>query len=274
MKNQLIIFSKNRACQLHLLLESIVKCSTDLFNNITVLYKSDSGYESGYELLKKRFKWVNFKLEENFRKDTLELINYKCEYTTFLVDDVVFFDKHNSTISDITEYMNTKDVLCFSLRVGTNSTYSHPANVHYKMGEYETNGKFIHFNFREQKGDLSYPLSVDGHIFKTTTIKDLVSNTMFHNPNTLESNLQQYMRGNLPSNIMASFIHSKMVSVPVNLVNDTFKNRHGLKFYISEEELNNRYLGGEVISYYDLDFYEINGPHKELEYKFAVYDLT
>ena len=82
------------------------------------------------------------------------------------------------------------------------------------------------------------------------------------------------MRGNLPSNIMASFIHSKMVSVPVNLVNDTFKNRHGLEFYISEEELNNRYLGGEVISYYDLDFDEINGPHKELEYKFAVYDLT
>jgi len=271
MDNQLIIFSKNRACQLHLLLDSIYERSGHIFDSITILYKADAKYENGYELLKKylnRQRGIKFKREENFRNDTLALIDDKYECTTFLVDDVVFFDDIKSNIENIINYMNEKNVLCFSLRVGLNSTYSHPANTHYEMGEYEVNGGLINFNFRKQKGDLGYPLSVDGHIFKTSMVKDLMTKTSFYNPNTLEANLQQYLRIGLPSDIMASFTHSKMVSVPVNLVNDTFNNRHGIEFYISEENLNEKYLNGEVISYFDLEFGNINGPHKELEYKF------
>ena len=272
MDNQLIIFSKNRACQLHLLLESIYECSFDMFDSITVLYKADGEYQVGYDLLIERFcGWVNFKKEETFVVDTLALISDDYEYTTFLVDDVVFFEKIDTNLEDVINYTNDKLALCFSLRIGLNSTYSHPANMHYKIGDHEVNGDLMNLNFNLQKGDLGYPLSVDGHIFKTSTIKRLISKTAFNNPNTLEANLQQYMRFGLPSNIMCSFAQSKMVSVPVNLVNNTYNNRHGIEFYISEKELNVSYLNNNVISYSDLDFSGINGPHKELEYKFKEY---
>ena len=53
MKNQLIIFSKNRASQLHLLLESVEKNSNSLFDVIKVVYLfTNKDYESGYTELK------------------------------------------------------------------------------------------------------------------------------------------------------------------------------------------------------------------------------
>ncbi len=270
MHNQLIIFSKNRACQLHLLLESINKNSKGIFNNITVLYKADGKYIDGYNLLKERFGDYNiiFKEESNFRNDTIKLISDKFTYTTFLVDDTVFFDKCLINFTEIDNFISKNNLICFSLRLGLNSVYSHPANLHYEIGEYKSTNNFISFDFTKQRGDLAYPLSVDGHIFKTSEIKDMITRTIFKNPNTLEANLQQQIRIGLPSNLFGSFKHSKLVGIPVNLVNDTFNNRHGLEFYISELELNNRYLDGEIIDLLAMDFTNINGPHKEIKYEF------
>lgn len=270
MNNQLIIFSKNRACQLQLLLDSLNERSKDIFDTISVIYKADGKYIDGYNLLKERFSKTSivFKEESNFRNDTIRLINDNYKYTTFLVDDIVFFENNDTQFSEIENFMMDKKLLCFSLRLGLNSKYSHPANQHYEIGEYESNGNFISFDFTKQIGDLGYPLSVDGHIFNTDEIKDMVTKTMFTNPNTLEANLQQYIRIGLPSNMIGSFTNSKLVGVPVNLVNETFKNRHGLEHYISEEELNNRYLNGEIIDLSSMDFSNINGPHKEIKYEF------
>ena len=68
--------------------------------------------------------------------------------------------------------------------------------------------------------------------------------------------------------LMISFETSKLVSIPANLVNDSFKNRHGIQYYFSEKELNDRFLNNETIDLASMDFTNINGPHKEIEYKF------
>jgi hypothetical protein len=74
-------------------------------------------------------------------------------------------------------------------------------------------------------------------------------------------------RNSIPK-IVKCFNESKLVSIPVNLVNDTFSNRHGLQFGISEKELNNRFMSGEIIDLNSMDFSNINGPHKEIKYEF------
>ena len=67
MKNQLIIFSKNRACQLHLLLESIEKNSNSLFDVVKVVYLfTNKDYENGYIRLINNFKNVDFTIETSF----------------------------------------------------------------------------------------------------------------------------------------------------------------------------------------------------------------
>ena len=71
-----IIFSFDRACQLHLLLESIEKNAKNTFN-INILYKfSNDEFKKGYELLKSKFININFIEEKNneFKKQTLDLM--------------------------------------------------------------------------------------------------------------------------------------------------------------------------------------------------------
>lgn len=268
-KNQLIIFSKNRACQLNLLLDSIKKNAPSLFDKINVLYKSDNDdYSAGYDKVISDYKGVNFLKENDFRKDLFKLIDDNIEATTFMVDDAVIFKQILARKIDIIKQV-VENFLIFSLRLGENCNYSHPANLHYTLGEHEINGEYLIFDYtKQQAGDFRYPLSTDGHIFNTKLIKDLLIEIPFVNPNTLEAYLQRFVLTNSIPKTMICFRESKLVSVPVNLVNDTFKNRHGLQFGISEKELNDKFLNNETIDLKSMDFNFINGPHKEIKYIF------
>lgn len=267
-KNQVIIFSKNRACQLNLLLDSLNNNAPLLFDKIHVLYKAESDYDLGYEKLKKRRTGINFHKETNFRHDLFNLIDDEIEATTFMVDDAVVFKKILNRKIDIIKPV-IEDFIIFSLRLGKNCNYSHPADLHYELGEHEVDGEYMTFDYTmQQNSDFGYPLSTDGHIFNTIIIKDLLNQIDFYNPNTLESFLQRFVVRNLIPKIVKCFTESKLVSIPVNLVNNTFKNRNGLEFGISEKELNDKYLGGEIIDLESLDFRDVNGPHKEIKYEF------
>jgi hypothetical protein len=270
MKNQLIIFSKNRACQLHLLLESIEKNSNQIFDVIKVIYTfTTEDFFNGYKILKEKFPNVIFILENDFHQTTINSIDPSFEYTTFMVDDNVFYNKLNFSKSEILSPFDDikKPIICFSLRLGLNCNFSHPANLFYEINGYEEVNNFITVDVRNQKVDFGYPLSVDGHIFKTTFIEESFSLIgEFTNPNYLESKLQ-FLMGMINKN-MTFFKESVLVGIPVNIVNDTHMNRQGLKFYFSETYLNDRYVNGEIIDLDSLDFSDINGPHKEIEYKF------
>ena len=269
MENQLIIFSKNRACQLHLLLESIEKNSNNIFDAIFIIFTyTNKDYFEGYNKLILRFPNVSFIVEDDFYNNTMDRVNGEFEHTTFMVDDMVFYKKIESSMEDIKGVFDIpeKPISCFSLRLGVNCNYSHPANLSYRLGNHEKIGNFNIVNVGEQKGDFAYPLSVDGHIFKTNFIKKCLHKIgRFNNPNTLESKLQTLMGVINPN--MVFLDESVIVGVPVNLVNDTHKNRQGLIFPFSENDLNIRYNNGEIIDMELMDFTSINGPHKEIEYK-------
>ncbi len=266
MTNQLIIFSKNRACQLHLLLESLNKNAIHLFDKITILYKADFEYVLGYKKLISIFgDTFNFHQEQNFRDDLLNLIDDNITFTTFLVDDVVIYDKIEEPKGLLLNMFNN-EVCCFSLRLGLNCEYSHPANLSYTIKGYSEIDNIIAFSHKNQIGDFSYPLSTDGHIFNTNMLKNILKTVYWNSPNSLEANIQVYVN-KVPSLIL-SFKKSKLVSIPNNMVNNDFRNRHGLLHYMSEKELNNKYLNGEIIDLENMDFTNINGPHKEIKYEF------
>lgn len=269
-KNQVIIFSKNRACQLKLLLDSIKANAPLLFDSIKILYKSDGEYTLGYDKLKNEYSSITFYPEHRFKMDLLKLIDDNIEVTTFIVDDAVIFSKILAIKQDIIKPV-AQNAAIFSLRLGKNCVYSHPANLHYNLGEHEINGEYITFDYtKQQVGDFRYPLSTDGHIFNTKLIKDLLIEIDFNNPNTLEAFLQRFVLTNSISTTVKCFIESKLVSIPVNLVNTTFNNRYGLEFAMSEKELNDKYINGQTIDLSALDFSGVNGPHKEIKYIFKL----
>jgi hypothetical protein len=219
-----IIFSKNRGIQLDCLLRSLDEYTDGLFRKIVLYTFTDKIYEQGYKYIKQFHPNVKFCLEENLKEDVLN--HMLTHYVMFCVDDQIMY-KVCPNIPDLEK----NEV--FSLRLGDNVGHPHT----------------------------SYPLSVDGHIFRTEDIKPLIERTDFDNPNRLESRLQKFK-----DKFKLKWQYQAMISIPHNRVSD----RSNCKFSgLYTEEILNRYLlDGFVIDYDKMDFSGINNVHKEIDYKF------
>lgn len=257
-----IIFSKDRASQLLLLLESIDKHAKGLFN-INVLYKSSNDkFEEGYSIVKTAYPNINWLCEtSDFKSNVLSLFN-DSKYTCFFTDDDVFYQ-------DVSEEMLSKideDVFCFSMRLGKNTKKCYTMNATNVLITDKEEDGYIYWNWSKHYLDLGYPLSVDGHIFRTNEIKKMINKTSFHNPNTLEGHLQMF--DSLPREKMCAYETSRIVGVPNNRVNDTHPNLHSQEHGMSVDVLNNKLIAGNKIDISKLDFSNIIGCHQEIEYKF------
>lgn len=265
-----IIFSKDRAQQTRLLLESIQRnCPTLL--NLNVIYTfSNEEFEKGYEKLKNEdcAKGVNFVLQsDNFKQDTLTLLDSEYEYSCFLTDDDIVYDKIEE--EDIIEAMQDQKVLCFSMRMGVNTQFCYMMNGPNKLyGEtYNDKGNVFKVDWKLSYLDFSYPFSVDFHVFRTKEILKLSNKVAFTNPNTYEAALQIF--GDFPKNLMACYKQSKIVNTPINMVQNVFtNNRKANQFHYDVNDLNIKYLNGEIIDYDKLDFSNIIGCHQELSFNF------
>jgi len=261
-----IIYSFDRSCQLHLLLESIEKNAENMFN-INVLYKySNEDFKHGYEILKKNFLKFKFIEEIEFKKQTLEIINnFSNKYMCFFTDDDIIYNKIKEEDIDKCLYEN-EEIFCFSVRLGKNISTCYTLNSDNVLILLKEDEKFIWWDWTKHYADFGYPLSVDGHIFRTKEIKKLIKAINFHNPNTLEGNLQIF--DSFPKEIMVAYKASCLVNSPNNIVNKTHPNRKGETFSFNTKELNDFYLNGKIIDYNLINFSNIKGCHQELEFKF------
>jgi len=265
-----IIFSKDRAMQLRLLLESIQLNAPNIFN-LNILYKtSTEEHKRGYDKLKfecenlSNNNLISFFYEKNeFKKQTIELLNSNYDYSCFFTDDDIIYKKINE--EQITNCFSDIDLFCFSLRLGLNITKCYSMQSENVVIPLYQNDEIIKWDWSQHYMDFGYPLSVDGHIFKTKDILKLSSNIGFKNPNTYEAALQIY--DNYPKFKMASFKNSVLVNTPVNIVQNVFENRKGEKYNYPIEELNKLYLEDKIISLEEFDFDNIIGCHQELNFK-------
>ena len=90
-----LILSKDRACQLRLLFDSIKKYTPNLFNQITVIYiGSDDEFRQGYDKLISQEVLPNlvWQKEKDFVQDFIDFFE-ECESEFFcgIVDDCVFY---------------------------------------------------------------------------------------------------------------------------------------------------------------------------------------
>jgi hypothetical protein len=263
-----IIFSKDRASQLHLLLNSIHKNAPYIFN-LNVLYtSSNQEFEKGYEVLKEICKtnlWnVNFVKESNFKEDVMCLLKSDYKYTTFFTDDDVVFGSVD--YETIESSLQNEDVFCFSLRLGRNTIFCYSMNVPNQIVVSNETENTVSWDWQKSWYDFGYPLSVDGHIFRTKEIFKLSKSLNFHSPNTYEGGLQIY--DTFPRHLMESYKTSRLVGNPVNIVNDSHPNLNGQKFKFTTKDLNDKFLNGVVIEIDLMDFDNIIGAHQEIEYKF------
>jgi hypothetical protein len=264
-----IIFSFNRASQLNLLIESIQKNASGVFK-LNILYKANTpDFSLGYEILKEKTSHlsINWIEEKSFRDDLIGLFDKHMLFTTFFTDDDILYNK--ITEEEIIKPLKyDDDIFCFSLRLGKNTKYCYSERTENILIDPIEHGYYFTWDWIPHYADLNYPLSVDGHLFRSNDILKMTKNISFTNPNTYEAGLQFFSK-NSPWFKMAAYQISALVNSPSNMVQNVFTtNRQGEKFGISAEELNQKFINGEIIDFSSIDFSRIVGAHQELLFSF------
>ena len=263
-----IIFSFNRAMQLDTLLRSIVAYAQTPCR-IVVLYNCTASCQNGYELLKKQYPQVGFRKERKLEKgeksgsfpwtlaNLKRFVRYEYlrhvksdfrallidilretedEYIAFLTDDSVFIRPFELP-KDVTERISAapRDV-SFSLRLGT--------NISSQLNSWrEFNADIITWDYDDpwNEKDWRYFFSVDGHVYAKQSLIKLCDRVLFCNPNSFEAFACDWVRRHRWFRQGLACRYSKLLSFPVNIVQNTQKNESLSR---SPEFLERKFLKG------------------------------
>lgn len=238
----IVVFSKDRPLQLDLFLRSFSTFVSEAQNyqiNVLYTYSSDS-FKKGYDILiEYTYSNVNFVKEVDFKQDTIRLINEDNPYTVFFVDDIIFKEPFKFFDDKMNMFISNKSIACVSLRLHPHLTYCYAEGREMKQPVFDKNNIF---NWTTEKGDYGYPMSQDGHIFRTEQIRQFHIDLEYNAPNTLEGRLHT-QRKKMPP-LMICYDKSKIVNNPINRVQFASINRCG---NISAESLNDTFLAGKII---------------------------
>jgi len=248
-----IVFSKDRPAQLDLFMRTSLKYTNREFD-INVLYTwSNDRYKEGYDILMNRYsRDINFVLESNFKDNLINIIDICYECTVFFVDDIIFKKKFSTNDNEFKEFENSDDILCLSLRLHPDLTYCYAANIPMRPTK---KTKYI---WSAETGDYSYPMSLDGHIFKTIDIYKRIETLDYNNPNSLESILSC---NPIHKPLMSCYEDSIVINNACNKVQTDIPNRHG---NTDANYLNDRYLEGYIIDDAIYGGVTYESCHKEL----------
>lgn len=226
----------------------------------TVIYKATSAdFERGYALIMETGQ-ATFVEQSTFQIDVLSALSGKQEYTVFHTDDDVFFRAPPTTP------VPTDGFAAFSLRLGTNTTYCYSGATTQPLPSFSRNGPYLGWDWIGAQHDFAYPMSLDGHVFKTRLLRDLLGDAHFGNPNELEEEL--HLRRYRVPRWLLSFDQSCLVSIPMNIVSSTHANRASANPELSPATLNERFLAGERIALDSIKASSIRGAHQELALTF------
>lgn len=271
-----IVLSKDRPAQAHLCLESLQKNDNGLFNNISLLYTySDPIYKRGYDELAKVFPKVSFVDQINYYEDIQNLVNLDYYLTSFFTDDDIMYERlprlRNYIFAMFEDY---EDILaCLSLRLGMNTVIQDPyiqsTTVPPTSGFHGKENHTVFWRWQDCPPymNFGYPMSVDGHIFKTNEIKKILEECKFNNPNQQE--IAMSAKANELKNLMACFYKSVVVNTPINRVQDTCMNRAGEAHGQTPESMIAKYLEGYKLDLNSLNGIDIVGCHQEIDIKWT-----
>lgn len=257
----IIVFSKNRGMQLELFLRSMKFYFKEFSQHkINILYNyTNEEFKKGYEKLFKIHNDENInyiKETQTFKSHILNLLDIKNPYTVFFVDDVVFKNSFTLNSKEFKLFTLKDEILALSLRLHPNLTYCYPANIKMVPPHFENN---LSFKWYGLKGDYGYPMSLDGHFFRTNDIVSIAKILNFNNPNSFESMLSAFPLNRLK---MICYEESIIINNPINKVQNYNNNIHG---DIPAEFLNEKFLEGYIIDLDDFDGLKNISCHQEVE---------
>lgn len=282
-KLNVVIFSKDRPAQLDACLRSFQHFfqDKDKFDwQLKVIYRtSEEQFEEGYRFIEKCLGPKVGLVSENvmdqaglsFKSVVREALDPEAPYTMFLVDDIIFkepFQFFGPNV-DLDSIFENQEVLAHSLRLGQNINFCYPTNQNVEIPEFitGTNDNILYWDWRSAQGDWGYPMSVDGHVFKTSFISKVIDYINFRNPNSFEGNMAQLVgQGRFHHMPLMSVPRgqSVLLNIPANRVQEEAQNRHGN--LITAREMNEYFNSDKRIDIKPFFHYDNKSPHVELSF--------
>ncbi|MEN9306147.1 MAG: hypothetical protein RL173_79 [Fibrobacterota bacterium] len=244
-----IVFSRDRAMQLHALLESWFANARGAARMVVLWTVSDHEHEASYRELAAHWgdkvEWVR---ETDFRADLSRLVESDASsHLFFLTDDGIVlrpFDLSDALLPDpgrrVFSLCHAPDLdWCFILG---KSQRVPPLR---RFGQ-----NLLAWNWTEGETgtDWNFPLSVDGKFFSRQEMSLLVRDLPFRNPNTFEQALQVF-QPLFAGREGVCFSQAALVNVPCNAVQTQFDNP--VTGAHSTTELNARWREGKRIAWED-----------------------
>jgi hypothetical protein len=262
-----IIFSMDRALQLHALLSSYFeKVSHPV--PVHILYRTSSNaHQKAYDEVFSLFKdyqvfAVHQKSKDSFKDQLISILeSIQAEKVFFLVDDILFIE--NVDIVDFSR-IDARNTVA-SLRLGANLRRAYTTQKDQKLPQFipdvMSDENKLCWKWENGELDWAYPLSVDGNLFLTREMIALAKNTMFNSPNTFEGYLQNYINY-FKHRYGVCYKKSRIVNIPINRVQNDYNNIHGA---VHQDFLLDQWNRGMQIDYCALYGFMNESAHQEIE---------
>lgn len=249
-----VVFSKDRAMQLHALLCSYFAYVKNPVKLYVIYTTSNSRHAESYEELKQLFsnKEVVFINEKTFKPDLENLLDsIKTARLFFMTDDGLFIDSF-----DMQEITSFNPLLVIpSLIKGLDLTYCYIQNKNQSLPEFinpqdlslSSFMKYWEWGKAERFSDWAYPLSLDMTFYNKKEIQTLIKMVSYKGPNSLETALHQNYAPIFLQRKGVCYEKAKYVNIVCNIVNTEHQNRNtGLH---STESLLKKWEEGYRIQY-------------------------
>ncbi|MBW2674475.1 MAG: hypothetical protein JRD89_13865, partial [Deltaproteobacteria bacterium] len=261
-----VVFSRDRALQLHALLSSCMEKVTPRIPFHVLFHASTPAHQKAYEEVRELFSHTTISFVQqdsgrSFRSDLIALLqSIRSESMFFLVDDIVFTE--NFDIRDFAQLDTDKFVP--TLRMGLNLKKCYTIQKEQPLPHFTPGAtkEIMTWTWGEGLYDWAYPLSVDGHFFSTHEMTTMIRLLDFSAPNTLEDQLQKFRRFFLLRTGIC-YRKSKIVNIPCNKVQNENKNIHGT---LHQDLLLERWQQGYQMDFRSLYGFVNESAHQEIPF--------
>lgn len=272
-KVDMVIYSFDRPLQLYALLESASMYLNNV-GEIHVIYRaSDERYEAGYCVVKEKFTKAVYNRQsdtpkQDFKPLTLDAVfESPNAHVIFAVDDIIITDFVD--LSQCVDLMEKTNSYGFYLRLGKNVDFSYMENCHEVVPELtQVEGNAYSWRLAEGQREWRYAHTVDMTIYKKETIAHYLYELNYENPNSFEGKWSCYANKAAHCSALC-FEHSKIVNLPLNLVQDVYLNNRHMTEYTSLQLLE-LFEQGLKINIHDLYKVDNRSPHMEYSPHFVM----
>ncbi len=268
-----VVFSKDRAMQLHALLRSYVRHVAAPRPPLALLYRASTpaharAYEEAIALVRRENPALELEAREEtalgFRGtllETLERIEAACVFC--LVDDDLFIRPLDFSVFGSHDLRTTVP----SLRLGRHITHAYVDNRGLAVPALEPTGAgLLRWRWATGEGAWNYPMSVDGNLFDRVELQAMARFLAFRGPNSFEAGMARAFGRLFSLRAGICFEQARLVNIPWNRVQSEAANRSGS---LTEAELLRRWQAGECLDIARMDGLEAAAPHVEVEARYV-----